>query len=114
MACYRCWLLDLVCNVVHVAMLLLLDCRMVLQFLGQALNVLAGGAVAWVLALDLGVYRLVQVAELQLLLLRWVEQRLLGAGLGWVEVVVLLRLAIWRRWVLGHLRQHPVVHLELR
>lgn len=95
---------------VHVVMLLLLDCGMVLQFLGQTLDVLARRTVAWVLAFDFRVDGLVQAAELQLLLLCRVEELLLGAGLGRVEVVVLLLLAIWRRRVLGHLRQHPVVH----
>lgn len=109
------WLLDLVRDVVHVAMmLLLLDRGMVLELLCQTLDVLAAGTVAWVLAFDFGVDGLVQVAELELFLLRGVEELLLGAGLGWVEVVVLLLLAIWRRRVGGHLRQHPVVHLELR
>lgn len=107
-------LLKLGCGVVDVMALLLLERGMVLQFLGEGLDVLAAGTVVAVVdAFDLGVDGLVETAELQLLTLRRVQQ-LLGASGGRVEGVVLLLVGLGRRRVVGHLREHPVVHLELR
>lgn len=104
---------------------------MVLELVRETLDVLARGAVVACAGqrLDFGIDGLVQAAELQLLLLGRVEQ-LLGAAGRWVEgvavVLVLLLLLLLlrrrgrRRVAIGggvavvHLRQHPVVHLELR
>lgn len=93
------------------------------EVVSEALNVLACGTIVASprQCLDFGIYRLVQAAELQLLLLRRV-QHLLCSALGGIQPIVVLVLLLRRRWVaivvLGilvvHLRQHPVVHLELR
>lgn len=108
-------LLELRCCVVDVMALLLLKRSMVLELLGEGLDVLVARArVAWSGgALDLGVDGLIQIAELKLLSLRRVQQ-LLGASGGRVESVVVLLVGLRRRRVVGHLREHPVVHLELR
>lgn len=107
-------LLELRRCVVDVMALLLLECGMVLKLLGEGLDVLVARAlVALGGALDLGVDGLVQVAELELLSLRRVQQ-LLGASRGRIEGVVVLLVGLRRRRVVGHLREHPVVHLELR
>lgn len=61
---------------------------------------------------DLRIRRLVQVAELQLVLLRVIQQ-LRCPGRGRVQRTVML--LVRRRWrrVMRHLGQHPVFYLEL-
>ena len=71
-------------------------------------RVLADGSVRF----DLGICGLVEVAELQLVLLRVIEQ-LWCPGRGRVQgtVVLLVRRRRWR--IMRHLSQHPVFYLEL-
>lgn len=100
---------------VHVVMALVLECCMVGELLGQRLDMLARRTADGIGTLDLGVDGLVQAAELQLLLGGGVvEQLLLSTALGRVEGIVVLLVGLRRRRVVGHLREHPVVHLELR
>jgi len=82
-----------------------------LEFLGKVVNlwrVLTDGGV-W---FNLGVRGLVEVAELQLVLLRVIQQ-LWCTGRGRVQraIVLLVRRRRWR--VMRHLGQHPVFDLEL-
>lgn len=108
------WLLHWVAGV-HVMMALVLECCMVGELLGQRLDMLARRTADGIGTLDLGVDGLVQTAELQLLLGGGVvEQLLLSAALGRVEGIVVLLVGLRRRRVVGHLCEHPVVHLELR
>lgn len=66
------------------------------------------------IGLDLGVNRLIEVAELKLLLLAGVQELLLCASRGGIQGIVVLLVGL-RRWrVVRHLRKHPVVYLELR
>lgn len=114
MACHGRRLLKLRRCVVDMMALLLLECGMVLELLGEGLNVLvARTLVALGGALHLGVDWLIQAAELELLALGRVQQLLCASG-SWVEGVVVLLVGLRRRRIVGHLREHPVVHLELR
>lgn len=56
--------------------------------------------------LDLGVYVLTQVAEGNLILLRWV-QKLLRASSGGIEGIIVLLVGLRRRGVVGHLCVRP-------
>ena len=82
-----------------------------LKFVGQVVNlgrILAGGS-TW---LDLWVGGLVQVVELQLVLLRMIQQ-LRRPGRRRVQRTVVLLVRRWWRRVMRHLGQHPVFDLDL-
>ena len=91
--------------------LVLLLSSVLLEFLGEVVNlwrVLTDGSV-W---FDLWIRGLVEIAELQLVLLRVVQQ-LWCPGRGRVQWTVVLLVRRRRRWVMRHLGQHPVFYLEL-
>lgn len=98
-------------GVLDLLTLLLLLGGVLLKFLGQVVNlwrILAsrGGR------FEFGIGRLIEIAELQLILLRMVQQ-LWRAGGSWVQRAVML-LVRRRRWrIMRHLGQHPVFDLEL-
>ena len=95
---------------VLLALVLLLS-SVLLEFLGEVVNlwrVLTDGSV-W---FDLWIRGLVEVAELQLVLLRVIQQ-LWCPGRGRVQWTVVLLVRRRRWWVVRHLGQHPVFYLEL-
>lgn len=79
------------------------------QVLGQAVDLLGGGALLGD-GLGLGVQGGVDAAVLQLVL--GVDQRLGGGG-GRVEGVVVVLVRRGGRGVVGHLGEHPVLHARL-
>lgn len=108
MACHGSRLLKAMNSVVHLPVLVLVQTRVIVKSLSQSLDMLRSWAVvirAWK-GFDFGIDGLVQVAELELLLLRRVQQ-LLGARLGRVEAIVVLLFGRRRVVVVGHLREHP-------
>lgn len=93
------------------ALVLLLG-SVVLELLGQVLylrRVLTarGGG------LDLREGGLIEAAELQLVLLRMIQQLRCTRGCRIQRVEMLLIRRRWRRWIMRHLGQHPVFNLEL-
>lgn len=98
-------------SLLNLLTLVLLLGRVLLELLGQVVNlwrVLTDGGV-W---FDLRIGGLVKMAELQLVLLRVIQQ-LRCAGRGRVQGTVVLLVRRRRRWVMRHLCQHPVFDLEL-
>lgn len=104
--------LQSMCSLLDLLALVLLLGSVILKLFGQVLDlrrVLTGGGVG----LDLWEGGLIEAAELQLVLLRMIQQ--LGcAGRRRVQrSEVLLFRRRWRRRVMRHLGQHPVFDLEL-
>ena len=105
-------MLESLVGLVDVLLALVLPLSSVLlEFLGEVVNlwrVLTDGSVGF----DLWIRGLVEVAELQLVLLRVIQQ-LWCPGRSRVQgtVVLLVRRRRWR--VMRHLGQHPVFDLEL-
>ena len=92
-------------------LLVVLKTCLVLQIMGEMVDLMVGRPLLRADTLDLGVDGLVQAAVLQLVVFR----QLLRARRSWIEsIVVVLLLGARRWWVLGHLRQHPVVDSALR
>lgn len=97
-------LLDLLTLVLFVSSVLL-------EFLSQVVDlgrVLAGRSARF----DLGIRGLIEIIELQVVLLRMVQQ-LWRPGRGRVQGTVVLLVGRRRRRVMRHLSQHPVFDLEL-
>ena len=104
-------MLESLSSLLNLLTLMLFVSSVLLKLLGQVVNlrrVLSG----WGGGLEFGVGGLIEVAKLQLVLLRGIQQ-LRCAGRSRVErtVVLLVRRRWW--WVMRHLGQHPVFDLEL-
>lgn len=98
-------------SLVDLLALMLLLGGVFLKFLGQIVNlrrVVAGRG----RRLNLGIGGLIQVAKLELVLLRVIQQ-LRRSGRGRIQRTVVLLVGRRRRWVMRHLGQHPVFDLEL-
>ena len=104
--------LESLIGLVDLLALMLFLSSVLLKFLGKVVNlwrVLTNNGSVW---FDLWIRRLVEVAELQLVLLRVIQQ-LWCPGRGRVQGTVVLLVRRRRRWVVRHLGQHPVFYLEL-
>jgi hypothetical protein len=104
-------MLESLVGLVDLLALVLFLSSVLLEFLGEVVNlwrVLTDGSV-W---FDLWIGGLIEVAELQLVLLRVIQQ-LWCPGRGRVQGTVVLLVRRRRRWVMRHLGQHPVFYLEL-
>ena len=98
-------------SLVDLLALVLFLSSVLLEFLGEVVDlwrVLTDGSV-W---FDLWIRGLIEVAKLQLVLLRVIQQ-LWCPGRGRVQGTVVLLVRRRRRWVMRHLGQHPVFYLEL-
>lgn len=104
-------LLQSLSSMLDLLSLLLFLSGVLLKLVGQVVNlgrILTSGSV-W---FDLRIRGLIEIAELQLVLLRMVQQ-LRRPGRGWIQGTVVLLVRRWRRRVMRHLGQHPVFDLEL-
>ena len=104
--------LESLIGLVDLLALMLFLSSVLLEFLGKVVNlwrVLTNNGSVW---FDLWIRRLVEVAELQLILLRVIQQ-LWCPGRGRVQGTVVLLVGRRRWWVMRHLGQHPVFYLEL-
>ena len=104
-------MLESLVGLVDLLALMLFLSSVLLEFLGEVVNL-------WRVLADLGVWfdlwirGLVEVAELQLVLLRVIQQ-LRCPGRGRVQGTVVLLVGRRRWWVMRHLGQHPAFYLEL-
>lgn len=104
-------MLESLVGLVDLLALVLFLSSVLLEFLGEVMNlwrVLTDGSV-W---FNLWIRGLIEVAELQLVLLRVIQQ-LRCPGRSRVQGTVVLLVRRRRRWVMRHLGQHPVFYLEL-